>query len=74
MSPEGKQKLLDAVAAGKGFVGLHAATDSFRSKGVDPYIAMVGAEFSGHGVQQDATLRITSPKFPGLQDLAIRSA
>ena len=65
MSPEGKQNLLDAVAAGKGFVGLHAATDSFRSGGIDPYIAMIGGEFVSHGPQQKATVTLTSPKFPG---------
>ena len=65
MSPEGKQKLLDAVAAGKGFVAFHAATDSFRSGGVDPYIAMVGGEFVSHGPQQVATATLVSKKFPG---------
>jgi len=69
MSPEGKQKLLDAIAAGKGFVGFHAATDSFRSGGIDPYIAMIGGEFCGHGAQQEATVRVTAPKFPGTENL-----
>lgn len=66
MSPEGKQKLLRAIAAGKGFVGFHAATDSFRSAGVDPYIAMIGAEFVTHGPQQEAVVTVASPKFPGV--------
>ncbi len=66
MSPEGKQKLLAAIAAGKGFVGFHSATDTFRSGGVDPYIAMVGGEFVKHGPQQEATLTVKSPKFPGI--------
>ncbi|HYW80605.1 MAG TPA: ThuA domain-containing protein, partial [Thermoguttaceae bacterium] len=65
MSAAGKKKLLDAVAAGKGFVGFHAATDSFRSGGIDPYIAMIGGEFVTHGAQQVATVTPTSPKFPG---------
>jgi type 1 glutamine amidotransferase len=76
MTPEGKKKLLDAIAAGKGFVGLHAATDSFHSKGpsnenqaeVDPYIAMIGGEFIVHGEQQNATIRAASPKFPGVKE------
>lgn len=75
MSPEGKQKLLRTIAAGKGFVGLHAATDSFHSKGprdqnqteVDPYIAMIGGEFIVHGAQQEATIRAASPGFPGVK-------
>ncbi len=69
MSPEGKQKLLDAIAAGKGFVGFHAATDSFRSSGIDPYIAMIGGEFCGHGAQQEASVSVSSPKFPGVAGL-----
>jgi type 1 glutamine amidotransferase len=70
MSPAGKQKLLDAIAAGKGFVGFHAATDSFRTAAgqKDPYIAMLGGEFIGHGSQQKVPNLVTS-KFPGLDGL-----
>ncbi len=77
MTLAGKQKLLEAVSAGKGFVGFHAANDSFHSKGprgenqaeVDPYIAMLGGEFVSHGPQQEATMRITGPNFPGVKGL-----
>jgi type 1 glutamine amidotransferase len=76
MTEQGKKKLLDAIAAGKGFVGLHAATDSFHSEGprnenqteVDPYIAMIGGEFIVHGDQQNATIRAASPEFPGVKE------
>jgi type 1 glutamine amidotransferase len=70
MTPEGKQKLLEAIAAGKGFVGFHACTDSFHSRGgeIDPYIAMVGGEFVTHGAQQEASLIISS-RFPGAGEL-----
>lgn len=68
MTEKGKQRLLEAVAAGKGFVGFHAATDSFRSGGIDPYIAMIGGEFVSHGAQQEATVTVSSPKFPGVGD------
>jgi len=75
MSPAGKEKLLKAIAAGKGFVGLHSATDSFHTEGprnenqakVDPYIAMLGGEFIVHGAQQEATIRAASRKFPGVK-------
>jgi type 1 glutamine amidotransferase len=75
MSPEGKKKLLATIAAGKGFVGFHSATDSFHSKGprnrnqteVDPYIAMLGGEFIVHGAQQEAIIRAASPNFPGVK-------
>ncbi len=75
MSPEGKQKLLDAVAGGKGFVGFHSASLSFRSPGnkagapVDPYIAMLGGELDRHGKPQEATVAVRSPTFPGATTL-----
>jgi type 1 glutamine amidotransferase len=69
MTPKGKQRLLDTIAAGKGFVAFHSASDSFHSKGpndenqavVDPYLAMLGGEFIVHGKQQESTMRITGP-------------
>ena len=72
MSAAGKQKLLDAIAAGKGFVGFHSAPDTFHSKdaAVDPYIAMLGGEFLTHGEQQEASLVLTS-KFPGAGDMGV---
>jgi uncharacterized protein len=71
MSAAGKKKLLDAVAAGKGFAGIHAATDTFRGKDpVDPYIAMIGGEFVAHGPQQEASLIISSG-FPGARTLGM---
>ena len=67
MPAGGKQALLDAVAGGKGFVGIHAATDTFHSHGdvVDPYIAMIGGEFVAHGAQQPSTLHVSDGQFPG---------
>jgi uncharacterized protein len=84
MSPEGKAALLGAINKGKGFVGLHAANDSFhyqpdpddrserfRAHGeqVDPYIAMLGGEFIQHGPQQSARMILADPKFPGCEGL-----
>jgi len=77
MPPEGKQALLQAIASGKGFIGAHCASDTFHSPGhnggqfknqetVDPYIAMVGGEFAGHGAQQRSWMRVTDAKFPGI--------
>jgi hypothetical protein len=71
MSPAGKRRLLDAIAAGKGFIGFHSATDTFHSKGpqdrnqaeVDPYIAMIGGEFVTHGAQQEASLHAVTNFF-----------
>lgn len=81
MTPAGKAALLAAVAAGKGFIGLHSATDTFHSGGhndhvpsrwvddgdaADPYVKMLGAEFIRHGAQQVAKLTVADAKFPGL--------
>jgi uncharacterized protein len=64
MTVEGKTALLEAIRNGKGFVGVHSATDTFHSPGnkdfsparlkndgtnVDPYIQMPGGEFMIHG-------------------------
>jgi type 1 glutamine amidotransferase len=80
MTPEGKAALLQAVAEGKGFIGIHTATDTFHSPGGngggkdlnqpeterDAYIRMVGGEFIIHGVQQPARQIVVDPKFPGI--------
>src|SRR5260221_12426161 len=64
MTADGKQKLLDAVHDGKGFEGVHAASDTFHTKPdtpdlgsryvaygekSDPYLRMLGGEFIIHG-------------------------
>jgi type 1 glutamine amidotransferase len=64
MSPEGKQALLEALRRGLGFVGVHAASDTFHTQPdpkddsnryiahgqqSDPYLRMLGGEFITHG-------------------------
>jgi type 1 glutamine amidotransferase len=64
MSAKGKQALLDAIRGGMGFVGVHAASDTFHTlpdtedrsnryiahgEQEDPYLRMLGAEFIIHG-------------------------
>jgi type 1 glutamine amidotransferase len=74
MSALGKQALLSAIREGKGFIGVHSASDTFHSKGnrfetqahPDPFIAMLGGEFISHGSQQEARVKVVDPKFPGL--------
>jgi type 1 glutamine amidotransferase len=74
MSAQGKENLLKAIADGKGFVGSHCASDTFHTKGnqwenqaePDPYIKMIGGEFSGHGKQQLSKMKTIDPNFPGL--------
>lgn len=82
MSPAGKAAFLDAIKNGKGFVGTHSATDTFHTQpdpadrsnryinhgeGVDPYIAMIGAEFIKHGAQQKSKMTVIDPNFPGMK-------
>ena len=71
MTAEGKVNFLQAIAAGKGFFGIHSAADTFYSEGIDPYISMLGAEFSGHGLEQEATMLVKSAGFPGIKELGI---
>jgi type 1 glutamine amidotransferase len=64
MSQPGKQALLDAIHGGLGFVGVHAAADTFHTPldtpdranryiahgaQSDPYLRMLGGEFIIHG-------------------------
>jgi len=69
MSADGEKNLYEAIKGGKGFVGFHCATDTFghhRGMGADdPYIQMIGGEFSGHGAQQVARIGVVDAKFPG---------
>jgi type 1 glutamine amidotransferase len=73
MTEAGLRKMIAAVRAGKGFLGIHAATDSHAGNvkdedGVDIYTKFVGARFTGHGAQQNATQTIVEPTaFPSLK-------
>ena len=69
MSTEGKKAFLDAIHGGKGFVGMHCATDTFHSQGdeIDPYIEMIGGEFISPRRQQVATARRRRPRLPRRQ-------
>jgi type 1 glutamine amidotransferase len=70
MSADGKKRLIDSVAAGKPFVGVHSACYWGREAAADdPYLGMVGSRFIAHGAQQESTMKITSPDFPGVKGL-----
>ena len=70
MKKEDRQAILDFVKAGGGFIGTHCGGadtfnhDQWLENGKKPFIEMVGAEFTGHGAQQDATVEVVDPKFP----------
>jgi len=47
-----KQAFLDWIKSGRGFVGVHSATDTFRGHNpLDAYVEMIGGEFKTHGPQ-----------------------
>jgi uncharacterized protein len=65
-----KTAFLDWIKSGKGFIGVHAATDTCHGKGpgVDPYIEMIGAEFVGHNVA-DVKCINCDPEHPATKGL-----
>lgn len=84
MTPAGKQALFDYVKSGKGFIGLHSASDTFHTaneakKGedryknhdtaADSYVRFLGGEFIIHGAQQVATNKVIDKAFPGFGDV-----
>lgn len=83
MTPAGKQALFDYVKSGKGFIGIHSASDTFHTaneskkgpdryvnhgKDADPYVCFLGGEFIIHGEQQKATCKVIDKKFPGFEE------
>lgn len=84
MSPAGKQALFDYVRGGRGFLGTHAASDTFHTENeskkgadryvnhgehADPYVRFLGGEFIKHGAQQVATNTVIDPQFPGFESV-----
>ena len=71
MSAKGKQGLLDAIQGGMGFVGVHAASDTFHTP---PDVPDLSNRYIAHGEQQDPYLRMLGAEFiihgrePRLQD------
>jgi type 1 glutamine amidotransferase len=54
---------LDWIRSGKGFVGVHAATDTFRGhRPFHPYVQMIGGEFKTHGPQVGVEIINQDPK------------
>lgn len=69
MPAGGKEALLKFIEDGKGFMGMHCASDTFHggeNENADPYIKMLGGEFDGHGGQQNSKIRAV----PGFGPLA----
>ena len=71
MGPDGQQALLDWIKSGKGFLGFHAANDTFHSDGdkLTPFVEMIGGEFETHGAQFKATVKPVSPGHPAIASI-----
>ena len=59
---EAKRGLVEGVAAGKGFVGVHAATCCFEKS--PEYLAMVGGVFRAHPFIRDYLVSLTPTAHP----------
>ena len=72
MPKDGKETLIKWVESGKGFLGLHCASDTFHSHGneIDPYIKMLGGEFETHHSQEACKIKVADPNFGPIKDLA----
>jgi type 1 glutamine amidotransferase len=65
-----KQAFFDWIKSGKGFIGMHSATDTFRGHTpLDPYVTMIGAEFKHHGQQAEVDCINQDPAHPACRDL-----
>ncbi len=61
------QAFLDWIKTGKGFVGMHSATDTFHE--FKPYIDMIGAEFKAHGAQVEVDALNQDKECPACKNL-----
>jgi len=67
MSNEQKSALIDFVKSGKGFVGIHNATDTFYE--FPEYGEMLGGYFNGHPWTQEVTVRVEDRNHPSTRHL-----
>jgi type 1 glutamine amidotransferase len=61
------QAFVDWVKSGKGFVGIHSATDTFH--GFRPFIEMIGGEFKTHGPQVEVEPIVQDKDFPACRHI-----
>ena len=62
MSGAQKTALLNFVRSGRGFLGVHSATDTFYTW--PDYLDLVGGYFNGHPWHQPATIEVVDPSDP----------
>jgi uncharacterized protein len=62
MSGAQKMALLNFVRSGRGFIGVHSATDTFYSW--PDYLDLIGGYFDGHPWHQSMTVEVVDPSDP----------
>ena len=67
ISAEQKAAFLDFIKGGKGFVGIHSATDTFYKW--PEYGEMIGGYFDKHPWHQEVTIKVEAPKHPATRHL-----
>lgn len=67
MNPVQKNALMDFIKSGKGFIGVHSATDTLYKW--PEYGEMLGGYFDGHPWSQEVTINVEDPNFPGMNFL-----
>jgi hypothetical protein len=67
ISDEQKNGLLNHIASGKGYAGVHSAADSFRD--CPEYRAMVGGHFVTHPHFREYQVSVVDPEHPITKDL-----
>lgn len=65
LNDEQQKAMEDFIRSGKGFVGIHSASDTEYDW--EWYTKLVGRMFHIHPAIQTARLRVVDPKFPGLE-------
>jgi uncharacterized protein len=62
MSGSERKALLDFVRSGRGFLGVHSATDTFYTW--PDYLDLIGGYFNGHPWHQTVTIEVADPGDP----------
>ena len=60
--------LLDWIASGRGFVGVHSASDTYRD--LPAYVDMLGGQVVAHGGITEAEVRVREPAHPAVAHLS----
>lgn len=64
-----REAFLQWIRAGHAFIGIHAASDTFRQGTFPAYIEMLGGEFDAHDAPMSVTLRVEDRSHPATRHL-----